>query len=125
MPSRCWNSSKRVTPRNASRTISNDHHSPTASRHWATEQCISEKLLRSTSEFYHRTLAAVRRPRFERLPSRARLTVVNRSIEVPAYQPEEEARLDPARTAPVVIDIISALDPFDLESSLRQTAFVF
>src|ERR1700737_4644479 len=48
MPSRSWNWSKRVTPRKASRTISIDHHSPTTSRHCATEQCMSAKLLRST-----------------------------------------------------------------------------
>src|SRR5260370_406553 len=47
MPRRSWNWSKRVTPNIASRTISIDHHSPTTSRHWATEQCMSAKLFRS------------------------------------------------------------------------------
>ena len=32
--------------------ISIDHHSPTTSRHWATEQCMSAKLLRSTRPEY-------------------------------------------------------------------------
>jgi nicotinamidase-related amidase len=40
-------------------------------------------------------------PRFERLPSRARVAV----MKVPKYQLEEEVRLDPARTALVVIDM--------------------
>ena len=47
MPSRCWNESKRLMPRKASRTISIDHRSPTASKNWATEQFILAKLLRS------------------------------------------------------------------------------
>ncbi len=50
IPSRSWKSSKRVTPMKTSRTMSIDHHSPTTSRHWATEQCISAKLLRSTHQ---------------------------------------------------------------------------
>src|ERR1700678_2049580 len=48
IPRRFWKSSNRVTPKNTSRRISIDHHSPTTSRHWATEQCMSTKLLRST-----------------------------------------------------------------------------
>src|ERR1700730_19406378 len=48
IPRRAWKSSKRVTPKNTSRRISIDHHSPTTSRHCATEQCMSAKLLRST-----------------------------------------------------------------------------
>ena len=47
IPRRRWNSSNRVTPRKASRTMSMLHHSPTTSRHWATEQSMSAKLLRS------------------------------------------------------------------------------
>ena len=56
---------------------------------------------------------------------------MSRLIEVPEYELQADVRIDPARTAlrryEVVIprDAISALDPFDLESSLRQTAFVF
>jgi hypothetical protein len=48
MPRRSWKSSKRVTPKNASLTMSMLHHSPTASRHWAIEQLISRKLVRCT-----------------------------------------------------------------------------
>src|SRR4051794_25527253 len=61
MPSRCWISSKRRTRRNRSRTTSIVHHSPTTSRHWATEQDMSSKLLRFTSpqrsELHHEMLA--------------------------------------------------------------------
>src|SRR3954452_22582459 len=46
IPRRDWKSSKRRTPRKASRTISRLHHSPTTSRHWATEQFIVSKLVR-------------------------------------------------------------------------------
>src|SRR5206468_4976189 len=48
IPSRAWKSSNRRTPKNASRTINRLHHSPTTSRHWATEQFMSSKLLRCT-----------------------------------------------------------------------------
>src|ERR1044071_3690091 len=48
MPRRAWKSSNRRTPRNASRTISKLHHSPTTSRHCATEQFMSSKLRRCT-----------------------------------------------------------------------------
>src|SRR5205823_10961018 len=48
IPNRACKSSKRRTPRNASRTMSRLHHSPTTSRHWATEQCMSSKLVRCT-----------------------------------------------------------------------------
>src|SRR2546421_1821562 len=49
IPSLAWKSSKRRTPRNASRMINRLHHSPTTSRHWATEQFISSKLVRCTT----------------------------------------------------------------------------
>src|SRR5437762_13370546 len=49
MPSRAWKSSNRRTPKNASRTISMLHHSPTTSRHCATEQFMSSKLVRCTT----------------------------------------------------------------------------
>src|ERR1700686_3031147 len=49
IPSRAWKSSKRVTPRKASLTMSRLHHSPTTSRHWATEQVMSSKLVRCTN----------------------------------------------------------------------------
>src|SRR5215212_4704386 len=41
IPSRSTKSSKRRTPRNASRRISSVHHSPTSSNDWAMEQCMS------------------------------------------------------------------------------------
>ncbi len=46
MPRRSWKSSNLVIPRKQSLMISMDHHSPTTSRVWATEQFISSKLLR-------------------------------------------------------------------------------
>src|SRR3954452_13534107 len=46
IPKRDWNLSKRRTPREASRTTRRLHHSPTTSRHWATEQFMSSKLVR-------------------------------------------------------------------------------
>ena len=49
IPSRAWKSSNRRTPKNASRTINRLHHSPTTSRHWATEQFMSSKLVRCTT----------------------------------------------------------------------------
>src|SRR5580700_1350427 len=48
MPRRAWKSSNRVTPKNASRTMSRLHHSPTTSRHCATEHLRSSKLVRCT-----------------------------------------------------------------------------
>ncbi len=47
IPRRLWKSSNRVTPKKASRMMSMVHHSPTISRHWATEQSMSAKLFRS------------------------------------------------------------------------------
>src|SRR6266508_132658 len=49
IPSRCWKSSKRDTPKKASLTMSMLHHSPTASRHCATEQVMSSKLFLCTN----------------------------------------------------------------------------
>jgi len=49
IPSLAWKSSKRVTPRKASLTMSRLHHSPTTSRHWATEQVMPSKLVRCTN----------------------------------------------------------------------------
>src|SRR3954447_21932189 len=48
IPSRAWKSSNRRTPKKASRTINRLHQSPTTSRHWATEQFMSSKLVRCT-----------------------------------------------------------------------------
>src|SRR5256885_12093008 len=50
IPSRAWKSSNRRTPKNASRTINRLHQSPTTSRHWATEQFMSSKLVCCTTE---------------------------------------------------------------------------
>src|SRR5260370_23432154 len=49
IPSLAWKSSKRVTSRKAPLTMSRLHHSPTMSRHWATEQVMSSKLVRCTN----------------------------------------------------------------------------
>ena len=46
MPRRTWKSSNLRTPRNASLTMSRLHHSPTTSRHLATEQVMYSKLVR-------------------------------------------------------------------------------
>jgi hypothetical protein len=42
-------SAKRFTPKKASWAMRRLHHSPTTSRHWATEQCMSSKLVRCTT----------------------------------------------------------------------------
>jgi len=53
MPRLAWNSSKRDSPRNASRRMRGVHHSPMISRVRAIEQFIPAKLVRSTSTGYH------------------------------------------------------------------------
>src|SRR5918994_304107 len=53
MPSRVWNSSKRVTPKNASRRISSVHHSPITSSDRATEQLMSSNDARRMRPFWH------------------------------------------------------------------------
>src|ERR671912_633267 len=53
MPSRAWNSSKRVTPKNASRRISSVHHSPINSSDRATEQFMSSNDARRMRPFWH------------------------------------------------------------------------
>src|ERR687898_1993153 len=53
MPSRPWNSSKRVTPKNASRRISSVHHSPITSSDRATEQLMSSNDARRMRPFWH------------------------------------------------------------------------
>src|SRR2546421_11654799 len=51
-PEASLKASKRVTPRKASRRMRRLHHSPTTSRHWATEQFMSSNLVRCIQPEY-------------------------------------------------------------------------
>src|SRR4051794_8696965 len=71
IPRRSRNSSKRVTPKNASRMISSVHHSPMISSDWATEQFMSSNEVRLMSQAYHAGLhheTLARRVRFMTQP---------------------------------------------------------
>ena len=111
IPSRLWNSSKRVTPRKASRTMSMLHHSPTTSRHWATEQSKPAKLLRSIAPSL---LSCI----IERNPLEWRaVTQVTSTLE-----PQVQAT---PRQRPRVVFLVTALGAFmaSLDLSIVNVAF--